>query len=99
MSFLKSHQVPHPPELDADVDWCAVLRWVIVVADDDSSDLVWACRFIAYAYNNDGQLTAKQQRIAMHIFLRTLDLYQREHLDCQMNREINGGPDTGRSVH
>lgn len=81
---LAPHQVPAPPVKNP--NWTTALRWVVMVADQDSNEFRWACRLIHVA--NDGRpFSKKQGQTAQAILAETTVLYRMGALACQQDSE------------
>jgi len=81
--------VPDPPDYyrpdadgNTDILWIDVLRWIIVVADLDSSEMTWACRLIGSAHG--GGLKGKQIEVADEIYRKVRELWDDGLLSCQI---------------
>lgn len=78
---LSPEQVPEPPF--GTKDWLEALRWVVMVADRDSSQFTWACRLIHVAC--DGiSFSENQERVASDIIHQVVAAWTDNALDCQI---------------
>lgn len=77
---LASHQVPDFPE---STSWKDVLRWLIMVMDNDDSSLPFVAGCYAHCLKNEGGITSKQASACNKILRRIHDRYMVDELDCQ----------------
>ena len=79
---LTPEQVPEPPNNFDEILYVDILRWIIIVADRESSEMKWACRMIGRAY--DKGLTDRQAEIARDIYNKVFELWRDDLLECQL---------------